>query len=111
MKTIAALLLALSLTSGCTTPGTTTPKPHQAEALDLVWRQVYGQDDGPPEVEWHHAADLFGDTAGFTLAGWKVVVADGGYDGGFEYSSACDCWERGGVFMFSFIQKWETTLH
>lgn len=73
---LALAVTVTALAGGCMSPGDMTPKPEQARALDIIWRQVYGQTNSPPEVEWHHDTALFGDTKGFTCAGWKVLITD-----------------------------------
>jgi hypothetical protein len=36
---------------GCAT-GDFTPRPHQQEALDLVWTGMYGETHAPPPIGW-----------------------------------------------------------
>jgi hypothetical protein len=70
------LVVLVFAVGGCgVSGGSFAQKPGQAQAVDLVWRQYYGEKGSPPEVEWVNEKSLWGDIVGFTYAGWKVVVA------------------------------------
>jgi hypothetical protein len=71
-----SVVLLLLLTGGCQSSGDMTPKPSQAQAINIVWRQVYGQTGDAPDVEWHHDAKLWDGVKGFTFAGWKILLCD-----------------------------------
>lgn len=48
-----ALVLALVVLGGCMSPeGDPTPLPGQAEALDYVWREAYGETRPAPRIYW-----------------------------------------------------------
>lgn len=48
----ARLLLALVVACASQVPYTRAPQPCQAQAVDLVWRGVYGRTDRPPDIWW-----------------------------------------------------------
>lgn len=72
-----ALLLLLV---GCasTAPYVRTPRSCQGQAVELVWHQVYGRADAPPDIWWVPAADQ---TCGRTVNGARGfpsrVMVDG----------------------------------
>ncbi len=72
------LPLFVLLAMGCAPTGTFTKVPGQDQAMQIVWRDLYGMlDDDPPEVEWIDGGcwGIHNDTCGFTWIGWKVQVA------------------------------------
>lgn len=60
--------------------GVMVKMPHQDEATDLVWRQVYGQRGAPPPVFW------FTDSALNCSGGTGFIAKDGGCVFGVSYS-------------------------
>src|SRR5688572_19508572 len=55
--------------SGCS-PGTFDRLPGQDRAEQIVWRELYGETDDPPAVEWVDGEP----PCGSTWLGWKVRV-------------------------------------
>lgn len=66
-----ALLVLAMVATGC---GSFERISGQDAAEQLVWHELYGMENPPPQVEWHFSSERNATLEGGTWIGWKVDV-------------------------------------
>lgn len=118
---LAALALAVALSGCARTPAktpyyVTTEQPGQAEALRLVWREIFRRDEPPPIVQWVTGPALdCEDGRGFRADGWRCIPGQTMSDtwivvalpGGARLAETALVHELGHVYVHALTGNWD----